>query len=305
MTDPDTAAPRHTSAQGRGAIAAAVACAIGGLAVVGYWMTTVNPHSTSVSGGEALIFVFLFFALVAVAAASALAAALGAVAGSVAGRTGNPWMGMLSGLGMGVVGGLLVLLTLVGAGGLRDALPQVLQQFAVVAAALGVPAAIGGFLALRRPSAPPPRRLPRVAPQVQAATSKAVAAAGAVQRVAVPVATALQQRLPGELRAPDARNALARWPLLLLLFVALAMFTVFVLLAAPDLAPWAGTDYWLAQAINAGAMPWSKAVTAWVLRSQGAADPFVAALLVGLGLGFNGALLAGLLAGLRRTVPVR
>jgi hypothetical protein len=42
-----------------------------------------------------------------------------------------------------------------------------------------------------------------------------------------------------------------------------------------------------------------------VLSSAGGADPFAAALLVGLGLGFNGALLAALLAGLRRTVVAR
>lgn len=302
-------APRRRSGAARGALVAAALAAVGCVMWLGFEYSgkPLIQRSNSVSGGEALLPLLLLVFAFAGALVCGAAAAFGAFAGWVAGRNGLA-AGLLAALAAGVAAAAAWLLREP-----RELEMTIFDRGVPVALLCIVPGVAGAVAACWRgdPILRPARGesssgaavLASVAQVAAAAASAAQRAAGATQRAAVPAAAALQRRLPDTLRTPDWANARARWPLLLLLFVALAMFAVFVILAAPDLAPWEGNDHWLAEALNAAAMPWSRGVTAWVL--QGGADPFVAALLVGLGLGFNGALLAGLVAGLRRTEKPR
>jgi hypothetical protein len=126
-----------------------------------------------------------------------------------------------------------------------------------------------------------------------------LAAGWPMRAPAIPRPAAVARTAPAWLRGPDLANMLARWPLLLLIFVAFALFAGFVLLAVPELAPWGGSEALLGRAIHIGALPWSQLALGWIVHGGARAD---AVLLLAAGLGFNAALLAGLAFGLRRTV---
>jgi hypothetical protein len=265
-------------------IGVAVACAAFVLAMGVRLAVEGTPHATSADSGMMAGLAPLFWVIQGgvVLAGAGLVAVLAALAGLVAVRSRN----VLAGAATGAVAGIAVAL----------AAPLVASEPGdawTLGLWIGVPVTLGAIVA--GCLAPSPVRKA----SWRDAGPASLSAAGEGAR------SALQRWLPDDLRTPDWRNARERWPLLLLLFTGLALFAIALQLAVPDLVPWGNRETWLAKAIYAGAMPWSKLATAWVIAREWQGDPFGPVAVVGAGLGLNGALLAGLLASLRRTVPVR